>query len=422
MPGRSQPHTCRRAPSSQLPALPLGGLGARSVSGNTGLNMSRQRPRTVVRSAVVLTSFFCFSVWSPTRAEPIWRGVDLSYVNEMEDCGAVFRLNGNVRDPYEIFAERGANVVRLRLWHSPRWTNYSTLPDLTRSIRRAKALDLHVLLDFHYSDDWTDARKQVVPAAWRDIGTTAELAQVLYHYTFGVLSALHAQSLTPDYVQVGNAINREILLPDAASSADPIDWTRNAALLNAGIRAVRDAGPAGDAGPRVMLHIAQPENVEEWLDAATDAGILDFDIIGFSYDSTRSNVPLSLIEYTVARLRHRYAKDVVIAETAYPWTLRGNDSANNLAGSRALATGYPASRDGQRRYNIDLMQSVLDGGGLGIVYWEPAWITTVCETRWGAGSHAENRALFDYTRSELHQGADFLSHDYVLDGETGPNL
>ena len=373
-----------------------------------------------IRRVLVFASFLCFSVGSPSSAEQIWRGVDLSYVNEMEDCGAVYRLNGEVRDPYEILVERGANIVRLRLWHSPQWTNYSTLPDVTRSIRRAKTLDLDVLLDIHYSDDWADPGAQLIPAAWRDIGTTAELARTLYDYTFGVLAVLNSQGLAPEYVQVGNEINTEILLPDAASSFNPIDWTRNVTLLNAGIRAVRDFGVLGDASPRVMLHIAQPENVEWWLDAATDAGILDFDIIGFSYYSTWSSVPLNLIEYTVARLRHRYAKDVVIAETAYPWTLQGNDWANNLAGSSALATGYPASTAGQRRYNIDLMQAVLDGGGLGIVYWEPAWITSACETRWGAGSHAENRALFDYQRSELHEGADFLDRDYGLVGDTGP--
>ena len=31
-------------------------------------------------------------------------GVDLSYVNEIEACGAQFRLNGKLRDPYELFA------------------------------------------------------------------------------------------------------------------------------------------------------------------------------------------------------------------------------------------------------------------------------------------------------------------------------
>ena len=56
------------------------------------------------------------------EAIELWRGADLSYVNELEDCGAVYRKDGRSRDPYQIFAEAGTNVVRLRLWHSPQWT------------------------------------------------------------------------------------------------------------------------------------------------------------------------------------------------------------------------------------------------------------------------------------------------------------
>ena len=342
----------------------------------------------------------------------VWRGVDLSYVNEMEDCGAVYSVNGAIRDPYEILAEAGANLVRLRLWHTPEWTNYSTLADVTRSIRRAKALGLAVLLDFHYSDDWADPTTQVIPAAWSQIGTTQDLAQALYDYTYSVLSNLDSQGLAPDYVQIGNEINTAILQPDEASSTNEIDWSRTAELLNAGIRAVRDFAVQGGTNPGIMLHVAGPENVGWWFDAATAAGVIDFDIIGFSYYSAWSNVRLIYIDETIAWMRNRYDKDIVIAESAYPWTLSGNDSANNLGGQEWLVDGYLASTDGQRQYNIDLMQAALDGGGLGIIYWEPAWISTQCSTRWGQGSHWENLTFFDYERSELHEGGDFLSHEY----------
>ena len=141
--------------------------------------------------------------------------------------------------------------------------------------------------------------------------------------------------------------------------------------------------------------------------------MIDFDIIGISYYPLWSSVTLENIEATIRRFRAKYGKDIVIVETAYLWTLKWKDAAPNLAEKTSLVPGYPASKDGQRRYNIDLMQSVISGGGLGIVYWEPGWISTRCRTRWGLGSHAENEALFDYRRSELHQGADFLSHKYT---------
>lgn len=345
-------------------------------------------------------------------SQMIWRGVDLSYVNEMEDCGAVYRVNGEIGDPYEIISAAGANLVRLRLWHTPHWTSYSRLSDVIRSMRRAKALNQKVLLNFHYSDDWADAHTQVVPDAWRGIETTEELARSLYDYTLNVLAVLDSEGLVPDYVQLGNEINTELLLPDKESGADGIGWQRNVQLLNAGIRAVRDFATASETSPGILLHIAQPENVAWWFDAAFDSGVLHFDIIAFSYYSSWSSVPLGEIESAVSKMRQRYGKDVVVAETAYPWTLRANDAALNLAGAGAVVEGYPATIDGQRRYNIDLMQAVLDGGGLGTVYWEPAWVTTSCGTRWGQGSHGENQTFFDYIRSELHEGAEYLGREY----------
>ncbi|NJN54665.1 MAG: hypothetical protein HC804_07855 [Anaerolineae bacterium] len=51
----------------------------------------------------------------------------MSYVNEMEDCGAVYLVDGVAQDPFTLFAEQGTNLVRARLWHNPTWTEYSTL-------------------------------------------------------------------------------------------------------------------------------------------------------------------------------------------------------------------------------------------------------------------------------------------------------
>ena len=342
----------------------------------------------------------------------IWRGVDLSYVNELEDCGAVYRFEGKIAEPYRIFAAKGANLVRLRLWHNPDWTEYSTLADVTRSIRRARQHEMAVLLDFHYSDDWAHPGKQIIPAAWRTANTTEELAQRLHDYTYETLMALNTLDLLPEYVQVGNEINTELLVTEELAEGVAINWKRNAVLLNAGISAVRRAAQETRATILVMLHIAQPENVERWVDAAAASGTQDFDIIGISYYSEWSKMPFQLMEREIRRLRHKYEKDVVIVETAYPWTVNGNDAANNLLGNDSLINGYPLTIDGQSRQIIDLMKAVLKGGGLGLVYWEPAWISSRCNTRWGQGSHWENAALFDYDGAELHRGADFLSHDY----------
>ena len=368
-----------------------------------------------------LTRFFIGSLglfWLNTSAYAadragLWKGVDLSYVNELEDCGATYTDKTGRSDPYKIFAAAGANIVRLRLWHTPDWTEYSTLTDVKRSIARARATGMKVLLDFHYSDDWVHPGKQLTPAAWRGIASDEELADELYRYTRTTLLELADEHLLPEYVQIGNETNTELLLLEEVAEDAPVNWSRNVKFLNAGIRAVREVSTTKGKSISVMLHIAQPENVEAWFHDAAAAGLYDFELIGVSYYAKWSKMPFNLMEQAVKRIRSEFAKDVVIVETAYPWTLQGNDGANNLLGEDSLIHGYPATRKGQRKQLIDLLEAVVNGGGLGIVYWEPAWVSSDCKTRWGDGSHWENAALFDFG-GRLHSGADFLNHEIAL--------
>jgi len=140
-------------------------------------------------------------------------GADLSYVNEMEDCGAVYKdSNENIKSPYKIFAEAGTNLVRIRLWHNSTWTNYSNLSDVKKSIQRAKSEGMNVLLDFHYSDSWADPSNQEIPAAWlNQINNTELLGDLVYNYTFDTLNELYNSNLLPEIVQIGNEINTMIL-------------------------------------------------------------------------------------------------------------------------------------------------------------------------------------------------------------------
>jgi arabinogalactan endo-1,4-beta-galactosidase len=348
----------------------------------------------------------CLLAAVPARGEDFWFGADLSYANEMDDCGAVFRDGGKPQDVYAIFKHHGANLVRIRIWNNATWTKYSGIEDVKKSIRRAKAQGLKVLLDFHYSDDWADAGKQIVPAAWATIKDDDALAKALYQYTKDTLSELGKDGLMPDMVQVGNEINSEVLLPAPSKAA--INWTRNAKLLNAGIKAVRDSDPK----IKVMLHIAQPENVEPWFAAATAAGVTDFDMIGISYYSKWSKYNLVGLGAVINRLRYRYpGKQIVIAETAYPWTTSWNDNSTNLLGEDSALPGYRVTKDGQKDYLVDLTQTIIANGGSGVIYWAPDWVSTGCKTRWGTGSNWENATLFDFDGDVL-PGMDYMKQHY----------
>lgn len=346
---------------------------------------------------------------SPSTANGLYLGADLSYVNEMEECGATFRdPRGRRVDPFAYMAKRGGNIVRVRLWNDADWTPYSDYADVAKTLRRAKAAGQTTLLDFHYSDDWADGDKQIVPKAWKDLDNAGR-AKALHAFTYETLMKLAAEGLMPEWVQVGNETNGELL---AGPSTKPIDWAVNAPLFQAGIRAVHEAGNASGTNPRVMLHVAQPENIVAWFDAAREAGVDDFDLIGISYYAKWSKYSLDQLGAVIRIARTRYDKDVVLVETAYPFTNVGADESPNLLGPETLIPGYPATPRGQRAYLVDLTQRVIDNGGIGLVYWEPAWISTRCKTRWGTGSNWENAAWFDLKNHRALPAFDFLSARY----------
>ena len=339
------------------------------------------------------------------RALSFYSGVDLSYVNEMEDCGAIFKnLDNAVQDPYKIFYDAGAKIVRIRLWNNPEWTNYSNIEDVKKSISRAKMLGLKILLDFHYSDTWADAGKQIIPKEWEElINDRNALGQKVYSYTKFVLEVLIAENLKPDIVQIGNEINTMILQEENNHNSE-IDWDRNSFLINSGISAVRDL----EKGIEVMLHIAQPENASWWFNEASTNGITDFDWIGLSYYPKWSTVNIDDIDLEVKSLIENYNKRLMVVETAYPFTLESKDNASNILGEDSLISNFPASVDGQHNYLKYLKSKLISGGAEGLIYWEPAWVSTRCKTLWGTGSHWENSTLFNF-ENKANKGVLFLN-------------
>ncbi len=330
----------------------------------------------------------------PNSTNAIVLGGDLSYVNEVEDAGAKYQRNNSSVDPYALFAEKGCNLVRLRLWHTPSINRYSGLEDVKKSIRRAKAANMRVLLDFHYSDIWADPGRQNIPKAWSTITDLNVLGDSLYGYTLNTLLTLNKEGLLPEMVQVGNEINSEILQPEG--KAKPIiDWKRNVFLLNKGIAAVREASSKSSKKIEVMLHIAQPENAIKWFADASANGIEPYDWIGISYYPLWSTVKTKDLPYFINNLVTTHKKQLMVVETAYPHTLANADPANNILDDKALVAGYPASPTGQKQYMIDLVKLIFQGGGAGVVYWEPAWISSSAKTPWGQGSHWDNATFFD---------------------------
>ena len=351
-----------------------------------------------ITGLICLACSFSVAATPAEPAQPFYLGADLSYVNEMEDCGAKYYDKSKRQDPFQLFANKGANLVRVRLWHNAQWTKYSNLADAAKTLQRAKSHGMKTLLDFHYSDTWTDPEKQFIPKAWAEIATTEELAQALYDYTSTTLATLDEQGLLPDMVQVGNEINIEILQPEKALVTGIPNWPRNASLLNAGIKAVRDYSQKTNQSIQILLHIAQPENALWWFKQAQQHAVVDYDIIGLSYYPQWSSYSLAQLPEAITSLKNDYQKEVMIVETAYPYTLNNIDKAGNVLGKEAVQKGFPATPKGQAGYLLSLRKLVKQAGGMGVIYWEPAWVSTKCSTLWGKGSHWDNATFFDAAR------------------------
>jgi arabinogalactan endo-1,4-beta-galactosidase len=363
---------------------------------------------------LLLLHISCNPDANKAQEPPFYLGADLSYTNEMEDCGVVYREDNQPKDPYQMFADNGCNMVRLRLWHTPAWYDtlnqgkrYSDFDDVRRSIRRAKGAGMAVLLDFHLSDIWADPQRQLAPVAWQSVlNDLPALQDSVYNHVFETLTRLHAEGLLPEMVQIGNEVNRPILLsPQDDEAGVPIDWKRNAPLFAAGIKAARAVEKNAGKPIQVALHIADPSKTIFLMAGFWENGVRDFDVIGMSYYwAWHKPVTIAQTGDVIADLRQLYpGKSVMIFETGYIWTTDFNDNASNII-SETHPHYAPASPDAQYRWLADLTKEVKRRGGAGVLYWEPTWVSSPCWTPWGQGSHQEHAAFFDFDNNVLPDG------------------
>jgi arabinogalactan endo-1,4-beta-galactosidase len=355
-------------------------------------------------------------------------GADLSYVNQILDRGGVYKDGNSVVNPYKIFADHGATLARFRLWHDPAWTKevygasgtqlYNDLADVERGIAAAKAEGMRVLLDFHYSDTWADPSKQYIPEAWNDIKAIDVLEDSVYNYTLKTLTYLNNKGLLPEFVQLGNETNCGMLYSTPpfgfpTSNVCNNQWANMGKLLNAGIKAVRDLTANTTIKTKVILHVADPKNVDWWFtNIQSQGGVSDYDVIGFSfYPLWHTTVSLTGISTKVAEFKEKFDKDVMILETAYPWTTESDDAYNNHFGDTSPLSGYPFTQDGQYDFMKTLTAEIKEGGGVGVIYWEPAWISADMKDLWGTGSSWENSTFFDFEGNVI-KGIDYMNFEY----------
>jgi arabinogalactan endo-1,4-beta-galactosidase len=345
---------------------------------------------------------------TPGAAPIAIRGGDVSSLYRSQlDGGVYYTADGTRRNALAQLSEAGMNWVRLRVWVNP-GDGFNDEAQLLGLARQAREHGQNLLLDFHYSDTWADPGHQSTPAAWAS-ETFAQLEAQVQTYSRQVVADLVRQGTPPAMVQVGNEINNGLLWPQGSTT----NFAQLAGLLKAGIAGVKAAWPPA----RIVLHLAaawSESGLAWWYGQAQSYGV-PFDVIGLSYyDYWHGR--LDVIQADLDDLAAQFGKPVMIAETAYPFTLASNDPTAALSFSTAseLDPGYPATQAGQAanfRDVLSVVQAVPDGMGLGAFYWEPTW-TVVKGNGWdpsdpSSGDGWENQAMWDYSDTALPVIADY---------------
>lgn len=346
----------------------------------------------------------------PGKAELSVLGADVSSLTKSEDFGGEYfddfrRPNhcGPEQSALDILEAHGASHIRVRVWVDPA-DGYHDRAEAKEMARRARNAGLKVLADLHYSDTWADPGHQAKPAAWTSY-SVSQLRDAVYAHTYDVCRAMTVNGRGPDMMQLGNELNAGMLWPDG-HTFDPPNWDNLALFLKAGYQAVKACSPS----TKVVLHLANGGDnglYRWWFDNITTRGV-PFDVIGLSYYGYWHG-SLGDLQRNLNDVSARYGKDVVVAETAYPFTLGFNDNQSNAIGLESqLVPGYPASPEGQARNLRDVLaivRAVPNGRGLGAFYWDATW-TAVPGNGWdsadpSSGDTWENQALFDFDNVAL---------------------
>ncbi|MCE5342046.1 MAG: glycosyl hydrolase 53 family protein [Eubacteriales bacterium] len=376
---------------------------------------------------LVLSMMLVFSISFPAIAEGVFVtpadgltqdflfSADISSVLSLENSGVVcYDGEGNAADLFALLRDAGFKAIRVRLWVDPydeEGNSYGGgVCDLATACeigRRAAENGLKLIVDFHYSDFWADPKKQMSPKAWDGL-TVEEKADALYAYTCDSLRAILSAGADIVMVQVGNETDNAM--------AGETNWNDMAKLMKAGSRAVRDTAP----GALVALHFSKPDTRYARLLWARS---VDYDVYCVSYYPFWHGT-LTNLETVLQTIAEEYGKQTFIAETSYIYTEDDGDGQTNSVPAAGAVLDYAPTVQGQANALRAITQAAVNGGALGLCYWEPAWLPVPGETlaeqsalweQYGSGWASSYAASYDPEDAGLYYGGTSWDNQALFD-------
>lgn len=305
-------------------------------------------------------------------------GMDISSMISELQSGVVYRdYDGNelatLDDICKFIKAQGINHIRIRVWNNPYDANGHGYGGGNNDVEKAKQFadacrtaGLKMLVDFHCSDLWTDPSKQQEPKAWKGY-TLEQKKEALTAYIAESLNTIDPTKDVVDMVQVGNETTSGFI--------GESDVSNMCVLFSAGAASVKTYNP----DVKVVIHVESPHKgtMVTWAKNLQDNNV-NYDILATSYYPYWHGT-LSNLKQQFETVKNTYHKDVMVAETSYAYTLEDSDGHTNTVrvgnNDTGADTTEPFTEQGQATAIRNLINTVNEAGGLGVFYWEPAWLT-----------------------------------------------
>ena len=306
-------------------------------------------------------------------AQQKYVGGDISMLKKYVDEGAIYKnQSGTAMEPLALFKEAGWTAMRVRLFVDPSKASAThqkegVIQDLDYVValsKDIKAAGFSLMLDFHYSDTWTDPGQHSTPSAWSAM-SVSERTTAIYDYTKDCLQRLKAEGAEPD-LQPGNEITYGMLWPTGhiypgGGGQDGGTWEIFTGYLASAIKGCREVCPQAKIVIQTEMHNAG--NVVKFYNELARYSKVDYDVIGLSYYPDYHG-DLNTLSSTLTRLEQQHAdKDIMIVETGYgfKWKISGS--------TYDYSATYPISEEGQRKFTADLVSVLNEHPKVNGLYW-----------------------------------------------------
>lgn len=359
-------------------------------------------------------------------------GADVSSIISLEKSGVVFRNEkGAEQDIFKTLSKAGINYIRVRIWNDPynaRGLSYGgggcDLDTAVQIGKRAKKYGMKLLINFHYSDFWADPSKQQAPKAWQGLSID-DKGEALYDYTLECMTKLLDEGIDVGMVQIGNETTKGFCGEN--------NWKNITALFKKGTEAIRKAAESRDKDILIAVHFTNPENAGEFERFAMilDNFDVDYDVFASSYYPYWHGT-LSNLTRVLKKIADGYGKKVMVAETSYAYTYENGDGHGNTISEEAVITkNYPITVQGQADAIRDVIAAVSEAGdaGIGVFYWEPAWLPVPGETleermalweEYGSGWASSYASEYDPADAGVYYGGSAWDNQALFDFEGNP--